>query len=67
MEHDQQVIIKFPFNERCNANPIAERLEAQFHEDTYSLRSVQFGLKKSRESEKTCMMRNDPEDAPSKA
>jgi hypothetical protein len=42
IESDQPVIIKFLFDERCDANQIVERLEAQFHEDAYSLRSVQF-------------------------
>jgi hypothetical protein len=44
MESDQRVIIKFLFNERHDANQILERLEAQFQEDAYSLRSVQFWI-----------------------
>jgi hypothetical protein len=44
MEYHQRVIIKFLFNERCDANQIMERLEAQFHEDAHSLRSVQFWI-----------------------
>jgi hypothetical protein len=42
MEYDQRVVIKFLFNEHCNANQIVERVETQFREDIYSLRSVQF-------------------------
>jgi hypothetical protein len=44
MEYDQRVIIKFLVNERCDANQIVERLEAQFHEDVYSLWSVQLWI-----------------------
>jgi hypothetical protein len=44
MESDQRVIIKALFNERCDANSIVERLEAQFHENIYSLRSVQLWI-----------------------
>jgi hypothetical protein len=40
MEYDQRVIIKFLFNERCDANQIVERLEPRFQEDAYSLRGV---------------------------
>jgi hypothetical protein len=42
MEYNRRVIIKFLFSERCDAGRIVERLEIQFHEDAYSLRSVQF-------------------------
>jgi hypothetical protein len=44
MEYDQRVIITFLFNKRCDGNQIMERLETQFHEDAYSLRSVQFWI-----------------------
>jgi hypothetical protein len=44
MEYDQRLILKFLFNEGCDANQIVERLEAQFHEDAYSSRSVQFWI-----------------------
>jgi predicted NUDIX family phosphoesterase len=44
MEYDQRVIIKFTFNEQCNANQIVEGLAAHFREDAYSLRSVQFWI-----------------------
>jgi hypothetical protein len=44
MEYDQRVIIKFLFNERPDANQIVENFESQFHEDAYSLRSVQFWI-----------------------
>jgi hypothetical protein len=33
MDHDQRVIIKFPWNERADACQIAARLQAQFVED----------------------------------
>jgi hypothetical protein len=42
MEDEQRVIIKFLFNEGADARQIAERLRAQFHEDAYALRTVQF-------------------------
>jgi hypothetical protein len=42
MEYEQRVIIKFLFNEGPDARQIAERLRAQFHEDAYALRAVQF-------------------------
>jgi hypothetical protein len=48
IECDQRVIRKFLFNERCEANHIVEKLEAQFHEDVYSFRSVQFWIGKIR-------------------
>jgi hypothetical protein len=44
IEYDQRVIIKFLFSERCDANQIVERLEAQFREDAYSLPSIQFWI-----------------------
>jgi hypothetical protein len=44
MEHEQQVIIKFLFNEGVDARQIAETLRAQFHEDVYALRAVQFWI-----------------------
>jgi hypothetical protein len=44
MEHDQRVIIKCLFSERCDANQIVKRLEAQFHEDVYSPWSAQFWI-----------------------
>jgi hypothetical protein len=44
MESDQRVTIKFLFNKRCDADQIVERLEAQLHEDAYSLRGVQFWI-----------------------
>jgi hypothetical protein len=49
MECDQRVIIKFLFNERCNAKQIGERLEAQFYEDAYSLQNVQFWIWRNQE------------------
>jgi serine phosphatase RsbU (regulator of sigma subunit) len=44
MECDQRVIIKFLFNGQCDVNQIVEKLKAQFHENAYSLRSVQFWI-----------------------
>jgi hypothetical protein len=38
------VIIKFLFNDGLDAHQIAEELKAQFPEDAYSLRAVQFWL-----------------------
>jgi hypothetical protein len=38
------VVVKFLFNERSDVNQVVERLDAQFHEDGYSLRSVQFWI-----------------------
>jgi hypothetical protein len=43
-----------------------ERIEAEFHEDADSLGVSSPGLAKLREGQKTCMIRNNPEDAPSK-
>jgi hypothetical protein len=42
IEYEQRVIVKFLFNEGADAGQIAERLRAQFHEDTCALRTVQF-------------------------
>jgi hypothetical protein len=42
MEHEQRVIIKFLFNDGLNTRQIVKKLEAQFHEDAYSLHTVQF-------------------------
>jgi transposase len=44
MEYERRVIIKFLFNEGADARQIAERLKAQFHEDAYALRAVQFWI-----------------------
>jgi hypothetical protein len=44
MEHDQRVIIKFLWNERVDARQIADRLQAQFVEHAYQLRTVQFWI-----------------------
>jgi hypothetical protein len=41
MEYDQRVIIKFTWNERANARQILARLQAQFVEHAYQLRTVQ--------------------------
>jgi hypothetical protein len=42
MEHDQRVIIKFLWNDRADARQIAARLQAQFVEHAYQLRTVGF-------------------------
>jgi hypothetical protein len=44
MEHEQRVIIKFLFNHGLDLLQIMEKQEAQFHEDAYSLRAVQFWI-----------------------
>jgi hypothetical protein len=44
MEYEQRVIIKFFFNDGLDPRQIVENLEAQFHEDAYSLRAVQFWI-----------------------
>jgi transposase len=44
MEYDQRVIIRFLANEGADARQIADRLQAQFTEDSYQLRTVQFWL-----------------------
>jgi hypothetical protein len=43
-EYEQRVIITFLFNEEADAHQIAEKLKAQFHEDAYALRTVQFWI-----------------------
>jgi transposase len=50
MEHEQRVIIKFLFNDGLDPRQIVEKLEAQFHEDVYSLRAVQFWIGEGRRS-----------------
>jgi hypothetical protein len=44
MECDQKVIIRFLWNERINANQIIARLQAQFGEHVYKLRTVRFWI-----------------------
>jgi hypothetical protein len=44
MEYDQTVIIKFLWNERADARQIADRLQAQFAEHSYQLRTVRFWI-----------------------
>jgi hypothetical protein len=44
MDHDQRVIIKFLWNEKADAHQIATRLQAQFVEHDYQLRTVQFWI-----------------------
>jgi hypothetical protein len=48
MEYEQRVIIKFLFNDELDPRQIVEELEAQFHEDAYSLCAVQFWIGKVR-------------------
>jgi hypothetical protein len=42
MEYEQRVIIKFLTNESVDAHEIHTRLSAQFGEQTYALRAIQF-------------------------
>jgi hypothetical protein len=44
MEYDQRVIIKFLWNDRANARKIVARLQTQFAEHVYQLRTVQFWI-----------------------
>jgi hypothetical protein len=44
MEYDQRVIIIFLHNKRANAHNITQRLQAQFTQDIYALRTVQFWI-----------------------
>jgi hypothetical protein len=44
MEYDQRVIIKFLWNEKTNAHEITQRLQAQFHEEAYTFRTIQFWI-----------------------
>jgi hypothetical protein len=42
---NQQVVIKFPWNEGCLAKKLHERLQAVYGATTYALPSVYFCLK----------------------
>jgi hypothetical protein len=44
MEHDQRVIIRFLSNERIAANEITIKLQEQFAEHVYKLRTVRFWI-----------------------
>jgi hypothetical protein len=44
MDHDQRLIIKFLWNDGINASQNASRLQAQFTEYDYQLRTVQFSI-----------------------
>jgi hypothetical protein len=48
IEYNQQVIIKFLVNDGLDAHQIAPKLAAQFGEDAYPLRTVQFWIDKAR-------------------
>jgi hypothetical protein len=48
MKYDQKVIIKFLLNKRSDARDIADRLQAQFCEHAYKLRTVQFWIREVR-------------------
>jgi transposase len=48
MDHDQRVIIKFPWNEGANVRQIAARLQARFVEHAYQLGTVQFWIAEMR-------------------
>jgi hypothetical protein len=44
MEYDQRMIIKFILNERADTCNITDRLQTQFGERTYKIRTVQFWI-----------------------
>jgi hypothetical protein len=44
MDYDQRVIIKFLWNERADARQIVEKLQTQFAERFYQLRTVRFWI-----------------------
>jgi hypothetical protein len=44
MEYDQRLIIRFLSTERIGANEITTRLQAQFGQHAYKLRTVQFWI-----------------------
>jgi hypothetical protein len=44
IEHDQRVIIRFLWNERINTHEITRRLQAQFGEHGYAIRTVRFWI-----------------------
>jgi hypothetical protein len=44
MEYEERVIIKSPWNEEANGRQIAARLQTQFAEHAYQLRTVQFWI-----------------------
>jgi hypothetical protein len=48
MEYDQRMIIKFRLNERINAHEITRRFQAEFDEQDYAFRTVQFWIKEVR-------------------
>jgi hypothetical protein len=58
MEYGQRVIIKFIVNDGLDAHQIAPKLAAQFGEDAYALRTVQFWIDEVRRA------REDLHDAP---
>jgi hypothetical protein len=44
MGHDQRTIIKFLHNEKANAHDIIHRLQVQFAQDAYTIRTIQFWI-----------------------
>jgi hypothetical protein len=44
MEYDQRVIVKFLWNEGADARKITGKLQAQFAEHVYQLRTVRFWI-----------------------
>jgi uncharacterized membrane protein YpjA len=44
MEYDQRMILKFLLNEGADARDITDRVQAQFGEHVYKLRTVQFWI-----------------------
>jgi hypothetical protein len=43
-ERDQKMIIRFLHNRRADAHDITQRLQAQFAQDVYALRIIQFWI-----------------------
>jgi hypothetical protein len=50
MEYDQRVIIRFFWIDGIDIHEITQRLQAQFHEKTYTFRTVQFWIGELRRS-----------------
>jgi hypothetical protein len=44
MEYGQRVVIRFLHNEEADVHDITQRLQAQFAQDAYALRTVQFWI-----------------------
>jgi hypothetical protein len=48
MEYDQRVIIKFLWNEGADARDIGDKLQVQFGEHVYQLRTIRFWIAETR-------------------